>query len=216
VLTVALNRRPPAGPTGFVAGRTLSPLDGHPIVDFEWLPHGDRDVEGYRVYRVVGEPGGGDDALVCPSTGATPLGETTCQDMAPPDVDSVDYYVAAVDRDPDPPSDYRVGDRSVVRTVTKTNLPPYAPTSVTVSTSSGEPVLSWSAVTPPDPNSGDAVEFYRIYRDGRAISNRYDRASATSTTYTDFRSGDNAHQYWVTAVDAQLGESAPVQAVAAP
>jgi prepilin-type N-terminal cleavage/methylation domain-containing protein len=216
VLTVALNRRSPAGPTGFVAGRTRSPVDQHPIVDFEWLPHSDRDVEGYRVYRVVGEPGGGDDVLVCPSTGVAPLEETTCQDEAPPDADSVDYYVAAVDRHPDPPGDYRVGDRSVVRTVTKTNLPPYAPTSVTVSTTSGDPVLSWSAITPPDPNAGDAVEFYRIYRDGTAISDRYDRGSADSRTYTDFRSEDEGHQYWVTAVDAQLGESAPVQAVAAP
>lgn len=216
VLTIALNRNLPAAPQGFVAGRTPSPFDGHSIVDFEWLPHSDRDIEGYRVYRVVGTPGGGDDTLVCPATGTTPIKNTTCQDDAPPDVDSVDYYVVALDRDPSPPNNLREGSRSIVRTVTKTNLPPYAPTGVTLSTASGDPVLTWNAVSPPDPNPGDAVEFYRIYRDGTAISNRYDRASATSLTYTDFRSGGQSHTYWVTAVDAQLGESTPVQAVSAP
>jgi type IV pilus modification protein PilV len=216
VLTIALNRNVPAAPAGFVAGRTPSPLDGHSIVDFEWLPHSDRDIEGYRVYRVVGAPGGGDDVLICPSTGTIPIKDTTCQDDSPPDVDSVDYYVVAVDREPTA-NTLREGSRSIIRTVTKTNLPPFAPLLVTVTDATGDsPVLSWQAVTPPDPNPGDTIEFYRIYRDGTAISDRYDRVAGTALSYTDFRADGQTHTYWVTAVDAQLGESTPVQAVSAP
>jgi hypothetical protein len=47
------------------------------------------------------------------------------------------------------------------------------------------------------------VQFYRVYRDGTAIANRYDVTGTTS--YVDAPGG--SHSYWVTAVDDNFRES---------
>jgi hypothetical protein len=67
-------------------------------------------------------------------------------------------------------------------------------------------VLAWTAPNPTDAD-GDPIDFYRIYRDGQAVANRYDTAPGTATTYTDTGTGGVQHTYWVTAVDPQLAES---------
>lgn len=211
VLTITLNRSAPAAVAGFAAGRSLSPLDQHEIVDMEWLPNPERDIEGYRVYRVVGLPGDGDDVLVCPAAGTTPIKPTTCQDDAPPP-GTLQYYAVAVDRDP--AGAYREGVLETVKTVLTTNNPPFAPLTPTLVYGSETATVSWVIPTPQDPDVGDSIDFFRIYRDGQGISNRYDRVSGTTTTYTDTSTGGTSHSYWVSAVDTQLGESAPVQAVA--
>ena len=192
-VTITLNRFPPAAPTGFLGGRN------GPVVDFEWRASTERDIVGYRVYedRVTVA-----DRLACSLTT-----RTDCIDDAPPDLPLVSYYVVALDRDTG--GNLREGARSTVRAVTKTNNPPNAPTGLTASVSAGSTVLRWNAAVPRDPDAGDTVEDYRVYRDGRAYVDRYDRFSCTASTctFTDTQTGDQQHSYWVTAVDQSLAES---------
>jgi len=68
-------------------------------------------------------------------------------------------------------------------------------------------VLSWGA-SAGDPDVGDSVAFYRIYRDGQDFIDRYDRTGTGSElTYTDTNTNGVQHDYYVVAVDTQLAES---------
>jgi hypothetical protein len=192
-VTVTLNRSLASAPTGVAGGRNGA------VVDFEWLPNPERDVVGYRVYRVVP---GGSDVAVCPLTRAT-----ACQDTDPPD-GSISYYVVANDRDP--AGHNRDGARSEPITVTTSNRAPHTPQHVSATRGNGVTTLSWTASAPADPD-GDAIAFYRIYRDGKAFADRYDRTgSGTELSLVDSRTDGTEHEYWVVAVDGQLAESAPV------
>ena len=192
-LTVTLNRFLPAAPAGLAAGRNGA------VVELEWLANSERDIAGYRVYR--------DGTLVASCSLST---DTTCQDTSPPGSALLTYTVVALDRDP-VTGNLREGTASPPVTVTQSNLPPNAPTGLTASTNSdGDTVLSWNAPVPADPD-GDSIAFYRIYRDGTAVGDRYDRtALGSQTTYVDGRNGGTQHTYWVTAVDTQLAESVAV------
>jgi prepilin-type N-terminal cleavage/methylation domain-containing protein len=192
-LTVKLNRYAPFAPTGFQAGYNGGTLE------FEWLANKERDIEGYRVYRV--EAGG--DVQVCALQT-----ETSCLAAAPGGFTSGQYYVVAVDLDPD--GNQRNGDASTVRTVSSgANNSPFPPTNLTgTKPGDGTVVLNWTAPSPPDPDTGDGIAFYRIYRDGTAFADRYDRTgTGTEVTYTDKKLGNQTHTYWVTAVDDHLAES---------
>jgi hypothetical protein len=67
-------------------------------------------------------------------------------------------------------------------------------------------VVSWSPSTDPD-----GIQFYRIYRDGTAFSNRYDDffPNATNPGYAwfEFDSTNGPHTYYVSAVDGTFTES---------
>jgi len=70
----------------------------------------------------------------------------------------------------------------------------------------GTTALNWSA-----PAGGSAISFYRIYRDGIDHTNRFDTAgSPTDPTYIDAQTDGVSHTYYVTAVSANLTESAMV------
>jgi fibronectin type 3 domain-containing protein len=72
--------------------------------------------------------------------------------------------------------------------------------------------IYWNQTT--DPNSGDSVDYYRIYRDGTGLANRYDvidNVPYPSTSYvlwTDPNTGGTTHTYRVTSVDTHAAESA--------
>lgn len=188
-LTIRVNRRAPYAPARFEAGRNGA------VVDFEWSPSPERDVEGYRVYR---DPVSGADVQVCSLTR-----ETTCQDPSPP-AGAVSYYVVAVDRNAT--SSLREGDRAT-DTIRATNTAPHPPTGLSASLSNGNVVLIWTA-SAGDPDAGDGIDFYRIYRDGQAYGDRYDRTpSGASVTFTDTKTGGLQHTYSVVAVDQDLAES---------
>lgn len=188
-VTMMINRSVPRQVTGVAAGRNGS------VVEIQWQPNPERDVIGYQAFR--GAPGSG--TQVCALTQAT-----TCQDPSPP-AGTLSYYVVAYDRDGS--GAQRAGTASPPVTVTTTNRPPSPPTSLVASTSSGSTILRWTA-SPGDPDTGDSVAFYRIYRDGSAYANRYDRTGDGATvTYTDTRTGGVSHSYYVTAVDTNLAES---------
>jgi prepilin-type N-terminal cleavage/methylation domain-containing protein len=192
-LTVKLNRNAPVAPTGVAAGRNGS------VVDVEWLVNNERDISGYYVYRV--DAGG--NTQVCPASGTTPLNATSCQDTSPPATGTLTYKVAAVDRNT--AGAFRAGALSAAATAPAGNTAPNAPTNLLASTSGGNTILRWTAPAVADPDPGDSIGFYRIYRDGKAYSDRYDRSSTPD--YTDRSPGSSTHTYYVTAVDTHLAES---------
>jgi hypothetical protein len=194
-LTITVNRRRPFAPTGLAAGRNDQ------VVDLEWRANRERDIVGYYVYRETGTT----PVRVCPASGTTPLTATNCQDTAPP-AGTLQYHLVAVDRDKD--GNLREGDSSTTVTVNTGNNPPNPPTNLQSSSNAGTTILRWDAPNPADPDAGDSIHFYRIYRDGTSYGDRYDRTGDGATlSYTDTSTGGVPHTYWITAVDSQLAES---------
>jgi hypothetical protein len=107
------------------------------------------------------------------------------------------------------------GAPSVFKTTPIPVTPPGTPGSLTVTPQSdGTAVLTW-----PPPATGAPVSFYRIYRDGKDYTNRYDYVptsdcSSGTCTYTDAKR-TSSHSYYATAVGgttpgSNIAESAPV------
>jgi len=192
-VNITVNRRPPFAPINVRAGR-----DGS-AVDVEWTPNKEGDIRGYNVYRKTGS---GSDVKVC--TLAT---DTSCHDATAPAPGSgtLQYYVTAVET---AAAGARDGDASTARTVNDQNTPPNPPTALHVTTSGANAVLTWRAPDPGDRDSGDSVDHYVIYRGGQSYADRYDRtATGADQTWTDTHANGQPHDYWVTSVDTQLGES---------
>jgi len=195
-VTVTVNRRVPFPVKRFRGGlRGGSTGD----VDFEWTLNRERDIIGYRVFRDV--PGTTADIEVC----ALAI-RTACRLENPP-AGNADYYALAYDRDD------TGGERKGVQSssnfpVTATNTVPFPITTLqAVPASGGNTKLMWAA-SPGDPDTGDSVEYYRIYRDGVAYANRYDRtATGSILEYLDTDANGTPHDYSVAAVDQRLGES---------
>ena len=197
--TVVLNRRQPFAPQQVTGGRT-----NFGTVEIEWNANKERDIVGYQVVRVTPDD---PDTVVCPLV--TQQLVTTCVDTAPPDVANLGYVVYAYDRDPATGTP-RAGDVSTpTLDVTKTNTAPFAPTNLGASRAGDIVTLSWQRPSPEDPDAGDAIEFYRVYRDGKALGDRYERWFDPRATpiWQDTRTGGLTHTYWVTAVDKNFAES---------
>jgi Tfp pilus assembly protein PilV len=188
--TVTINRRAPYPPTNVRAGRVGS--KGY----IEWSANAERDVEGYRVFR-VGSP----DLDVC----GLVTGQTRCKDNGMPS-GAQSYYVQAQDRDTAGVA--RLGDKSAVFTVPASDTPPTAPAPVFGAKSGANTVLSWGASS--DSDAGDSIQYYRIYRDGNDfITGYYDRtATGSNLSYTDTNTGGDVHTYYIVAVDQFNTESA--------
>jgi hypothetical protein len=142
---------------------------------------------------------------------------TSCLDTNPKNTTSVvDYRVVALDRD-STTGTLRESPIAVLIPADQDPSHNQAPTdftagSVTVTTQNGLPVISWPAAT--DPDSGDQILFYRIYRNGVAYADRYDRVDGSTLTYTDNSPDPGGDTYYVTAVDSHYDESTPTLAVA--
>jgi hypothetical protein len=191
--TITLNRRQPYAPTQVNGGRT-----NFGTVEIEWTPNAERDVIGYEVAR--------GSTVICPL--AAQALNTLCVDTNPPPATStVTYTVYAYDKDPS--GALRKGDPYVL-TVAPGNHAPYAPITLTgARNTDGSVTLTWKRPSPQDPDSGDSIAFYRIYRDGQAQSDQYARsfATATNVTWQDTATAGATHTYWVTAVDQHHAES---------
>jgi prepilin-type N-terminal cleavage/methylation domain-containing protein len=211
--TVIVNRRAPFAPTGFDGGRNGS----SGFVDLQWVQNPECDVKGYRVYR------SGTDGVL--GTAITCIGETIditedikCLDD-PPAGDQF-YTVVALDL-PTGSTTPREGVKSAQKKVGAPSGRPDAPTNVTLCVGDGSAscvdaagnpaplgmvAVSWSPSTDPD-----GIQFYRIYRDGTAFSNRYDDffPSATNPGYSwfEFDSSNGPHTYRISAVDGTFTES---------
>jgi prepilin-type N-terminal cleavage/methylation domain-containing protein len=194
--TITLNRRVPFKPRQVTGGRT-----NFGTVEIEWTANSERDIIGYEVYRA------GSASPVCAL--ATQKLDTMCVDSNPPATSPLQYWVYAYDKDPVTGTPRR-GDQSDVLVVTNGDQPPYPPTNLAASRAAdGTVTLTWKRPSPEDPDVGDSVAFYRIYRDGKALADRYARwfDSSSSVTWTDIATGGTTHTYWVTAVDEHYAES---------
>ena len=199
--TVILNRRKPFKPRQVAGGRTIFGTG-----EIEWTANSERDIAGYEVWRE------GASGPVCAL--AQQQLDTTCVDPTPPADSIVNYRVYAYDKDP-MTNQPRRGDASDVLEVVAANNPPYVPAGVTATrAANGTVTLKWERPSPEDQDAGDAVQFYRVYRDGKALENRYVRwfDDAATVTWQDTATGGATHTYWVTAVDKHYAESAFAEA----
>jgi len=199
-VTITLNRSAPTPPSGVAGGRGPAPADPtREVVNLEWLPNADGDLHGYRVFRV--EPDGA-RVEVCGLALAT-----ECRDEAPPARPDVSYVVVAYDTDPVTGAERASADSDLL-TVTSGNRPPAAPVGLRVVGATGDvTTLEW---TRPDDPDGDDIDFYRVYRDGEAVGDRYFRVddAGGSVRFEDAATNGEPHSYRVSAVDERYSESA--------
>ena len=216
-ITVHLNRRIPFEPTNVTVGQNVQHGG---VIDLDWLRNLERDVIGYRIWR-VGLLGA--RTQICMDLPLDYTVKTSCTDDPPAGftlpVGFPHYVVAAVDRT-DLKSDVsavRNGDEKGVFLAAQSTRPD-APVLNTPTIVDGLPVMTWTA---PSVDSGAGqrpIRLYRIYRDGgTGLADRYDVTVNASTTWTDPDPGNTtAHTYRVSAVDDRNNESDPSNAVVSP
>ena len=192
-VTLRLNRCIPFAPTGLVAGRNRWG------VEVRWESNKEDDVTGYRVFRGIGNA---TPTAIASGPCSGILKATTCIEPDPSSGQSLVYNVRAVDRDST--GSPRNGAASANYTVVTGNRAPATPT---IAAGGSTSTISWPAVA--DPDNGDSVDFYRIYRDGQTLAHRYDVIDAVGdpVLWTDTATGGTAHTYYVVAVDTRLAES---------
>lgn len=205
VVTMVLNRYAPSSPTGLTGGR--NDLWGSTVTEFEWDPNPERDVTGYRLYRMSNPllaPSASDTA-VC-ETSVEDANPTSCMDTAAPAAGLVRYYVVAL-----APARVGAGVEESARPVLAAtyavgaNTRPNAPATVSAVRDATGTTLTWTAATDPD----GSIRYYRVYRDDNSVvTGRIDRTSnGADLTLTDAEGAATSRRYWVTAVDDKLAES---------
>jgi prepilin-type N-terminal cleavage/methylation domain-containing protein len=203
-VSVHLNRRIPYAPASFIGGRNVQHGG---VVDLDWARNKERDVVGYRVWRVAADGIG--LTQICTDSGLTYTVKTSCTDTSPLAMVAPSYQVAAVDySDLKNGTGLRAGDTSGV-TLATTSTRPDPPVLGVPTIVDGSPLLTWTA---PAVGAGQRpIRFYRIYRDGgTSLADRYDVTVDASTTWTDPAPGaSTSHKYWVSAVDTSNNESNP-------
>jgi prepilin-type N-terminal cleavage/methylation domain-containing protein len=216
-VTVHVNRRIPYAPSSVTVGR--NERHGR-VVDLDWARNAERDVIGYRVWRVGLL---GDRTQVCMDSGLDYTVAASCTDTAPNGLTLPaglpNYVVAAVDRTDlkATSSTVRSGDETGIFLPAQSTQPD-PPVVDTPTIVDGLPVVTWTA---PSVNAGAGqrpIRLYRIYRDGgTSLGDRYDVTVDASTTWTDPKPGNTTvHKYWVTAVDDRNNESSASNQVFSP
>jgi hypothetical protein len=195
-------------------------------VDVEWVPSIDQDVLYYDVYSQYGS---NSPVLVCSAVKGTsctdmsalsPLPEpATCQNPPQSYTTTNYYWVVGVDTNPATGQPRVSTNQSTHVNANLCDHPPNAPTNLSGGLSGGKLTLTWTAPSPADPDSGDSIQFWRIYRWTGTGPNfpgsRYDLIGSvgssgnTVTSYTDSSPdpGGVAQNYCVTAVDTHMNES---------
>jgi hypothetical protein len=207
-LTVMVNRMLPDKVTGLVGGRSGGPVVPNQFVDLEWLPSRARDIIGYSVERVSSTG----TQQVCARAAVT-----RCIDPDPPEEAGLRYRVYAWDAshvDGQPRKAVVPSDDLVINLDNNPPLPPLTHTAQLQG--DGSVKLNWTRpLLTEDPDAGDRIAFWRIYRDGTGTDDRYavwDDPDSIAQ-FIDGNTGGIAHEYWVTSVDTRYAESTPVKAV---
>jgi prepilin-type N-terminal cleavage/methylation domain-containing protein len=194
--TIVVNRYTPQALENMAGARNNG------IVETSWSASRERDVIGYRVYR---QASGGTAEVVCDFTS-----QTSCIDSAPPARTGhpLEYWVVAIDKDPQ--DQRREGAPSALVDVNAPNSPPNPPSGLVLALDAdGNQVLHWTPAAVADPD-GDLLDSYVIYRDGTAISSRYDSVLPTETSVALHDTGGITHDYWISVMDERRAESALV------
>jgi hypothetical protein len=195
-LTVNLNRCAPAQVQNLLGGR--NPLFSNQV-ELNWDDNPEDDVLGYYVFRGIN---GATPTQIASGPCSGLIAVSNCTEPNPSSGTSLTYYVKAVDKDS--AGALRTGPASSNMSVPSSNTAPNTPT---IASGAATSTLSWSPTT--DPNNGDSVDYYRIYRDGTALANRYDVIdnSGSPIVWTDPNTGGTSHTYRVTSVDTHAAES---------
>jgi prepilin-type N-terminal cleavage/methylation domain-containing protein len=216
-VSVSVNRRVPYAPASFAGGRNVQHGG---VVDVDWTRSPERDVVGYRIWRV--QAAGLVRTEICDDSGLTYTTKTSCTDTNPESsalpVGTPNYEVAAVDYvDLKNRTGLRTSPADTASLVLATiSTKPGSPVVAVPTIVDGSPRLTW---TVPAVGAGQRpIRFYRIYRDGgTSVADRYDVTVDTSFTWTDPAPGSTtSHKYWVTAVDTSSNESDPSIPVQSP
>ncbi len=213
--TIRLNRDIPVAPQDVFGGWNSRAdfTDYQDIVEIQWSRNTEPDVTGYTVYRKTAT---GDEVVPGCDKKADPT-FTECRDLNPPAGATIEYYIVAWDQDPVLGTP-RQGDTSATLTAVRANTKPNQPANLTATQDGDSVLLQWAdAPAALPPYSGSPVIFYRVYRDGTAISDRIARTGQEALTYySDPGAAAVSHKYYVTSVDENFSESAPLGPVALP
>lgn len=199
-LTVNVNRCVATQVQNLLGGR--NPLFSNQV-ELNWDDNPEDDVLGYYVYRGIGST---TPTKIASGPCSGLLVVSNCTEPNPSSGTALTYYVRAVDRDA--AGTLREGTASANLSVPSSNTAPNVPSIASAGTAG---TLYWAQTT--DPNSGDSVDYYRVYRDGTALANRYDvidNVPYPGTSYVlwnDPNPGTGTHTYRVTAVDTHAAES---------
>jgi prepilin-type N-terminal cleavage/methylation domain-containing protein len=222
--TVRLNRMLPLKPSGFAGGRNGNAN----FVDLAWVTNPECDVVGYRIYTgssatTITTP------VTCLGAASATLGPKVdeCIHDAPPG--NVWYQLVALDTPSGggAPRPGTLSDPLAIGPVSG-NVVPTVPSGLTsciggtagclvangVPADDGVLVIRWL----PSLDTDGTIQLYRVYRDGLAYSNRH--ASFYPKTgellaWIEPEPDGSSHQYAITAVDDDFGESAPSAALTA-
>jgi hypothetical protein len=226
--SVTINRCTPIQPPNLNAtGRDN--LQTGPI-DIQWDANPEGDVVGYKVFR--GTSTGSMTTPVCPPNSTDPPVDAlrACIDQSPPAYSGSALYYGVYAYDQSPTGALRQGALASVEVNLAHNAAPKAPTNLVAATNANGVLVSWKIPAAPlDPDSGDTIESFRVYRRAATVpagtawttadrigSVGYDSVSAfcgASTApgadcgFTDADTGGVQHQYMVTSVDSHLRES---------
>jgi hypothetical protein len=210
-------------------------------VDVQWLPSVDQDVLYYKVWHQYGSGpgavttqvttcgnGGNVSGTSCTDTAGIlnsenppiPSSRPTCTNPAQSYTTANTYYIVGYDTDPSTGLPRPSTFSSPLSDANLCNHPPNppVPNSLTATSSGGNIQLSWTAPSPGDPDAGDSIQDWRIYRWAATGSmsdpgSRYQligtSTSSPVTSYTDTSAdpGGVTQNYCVTAVDTRLDES---------
>jgi prepilin-type N-terminal cleavage/methylation domain-containing protein len=221
--SVTINRCAPIPPPNFNATGRDANLTGP--VDVEWNDNPEGDVVGYKVFRGTTATNG---VQICPAAASDPPDPSmrSCVDTSPPAYSqSSPLYYGVYAYDQGPTGVVRQGAEAYLEVNTGQNSAPKAPTNLAATAGAGTVTVSWKIPTAPlDPNTGDTIESFRVYRRAAGATGPwtyqdridYDSVSAycagsaspgASCSMSDPNPDGVAHQYMVTSVDTHVRES---------